>query len=66
MRPLRLVSCRRKRKKGKAGRRAAGGDKIMIGYICLIYVGIKIGAAWWFYFLLALGLTCKFISAVSE
>ena len=31
----------------------------MIGYICLLYIGLQINAAWWYYVLLALGLIIK-------
>lgn len=36
----------------------------MIGYICLLYIGVQIGAAWWYYVLLCLGVCMKMISAV--
>lgn len=36
----------------------------MIGYACLIYIGVKIGAAWWYYLLCWFGVTCKFFGAV--
>lgn len=38
----------------------------MIGYICLLYIGVQIGAAWWYYVLLALGVCMKMVSAVIE
>lgn len=31
----------------------------MIGYICLLYIGLQINAAWWYYVLLALGTIIK-------
>lgn len=36
----------------------------MIGYICLLYVGLQINAAWWYYVLLALGAIVKMVTAV--
>ena len=36
----------------------------MIGYICLLYVGLKINAAWWYYVLLALGAIVKMVTSV--
>lgn len=38
----------------------------MIGYICLLYIGIQIGAAWWYYVLLGLEVCMKMVSAVIE
>lgn len=36
----------------------------MIGYICLIYIGVKISAGWWYYLLIALGVMIKTGAAV--
>ena len=36
----------------------------MIGYICLLYVGLQINAAWWYYVLLALGVIVKMVTSV--
>ena len=36
----------------------------MIGYICLLYIGLKINAAWWYYVLLALGAIVKMVASV--
>ena len=36
----------------------------MIGYICLLYIGLKIHAAWWYYVLLALGTIVKMVTSV--
>ena len=36
----------------------------MIGYACLLYIGIKMGAAWWFYLLLGLGVLIKTGAAI--
>lgn len=27
----------------------------MLGYICLLYIGVQIGAPWWYYLLVILG-----------
>ena len=36
----------------------------MIGYICLLYIGLQINAAWWYYVLLALGTIVKMVTSV--
>ena len=36
----------------------------MIGYICLLYIGLQINAAWWYYVLLALGVIVKMVTSV--
>ena len=36
----------------------------MIGYICLLYIGLQINAAWWYYLLLALGAIVKMVTSV--
>ena len=36
----------------------------MIGYICLLYIGVQIGAPWWFYLLLGLGVCIKTVAAI--
>ena len=36
----------------------------MIGYICLLYIGLQINAAWWYYVLLALGVIVKMVASV--
>lgn len=36
----------------------------MIGYICLLYIGLQINAAWWYYVLLALGTIVKMVASV--
>lgn len=35
----------------------------MIGYICLLYIGLQINAAWWYYVLLTLGASVKMITS---
>lgn len=39
---------------------------MMIGYICLLYIGIQIGASWWYYLLLAIEMLFKFAVAIIE
>ena len=36
----------------------------MIGYALLIYIGVRIGAAWWYYLLIALGVLIKIVEAL--
>lgn len=36
----------------------------MIGYICLLYIGLQIDASWWYYVLLALGTIVKMVTSV--
>ena len=36
----------------------------MIGYICLLYIGLQINATWWYYVLLALGAIVKMVTSV--
>ena len=36
----------------------------MIGYICLLYIGLQINVAWWYYLLLALGAIVKMVTSV--
>lgn len=38
----------------------------MIGYICLLYIGLQINAAWWYYVLLVLGVIVKMVASVIE
>ena len=35
----------------------------MIPYFLLVYIGIKVGAAWWFYAIAAVGFALKTINA---
>ena len=35
----------------------------MIGYICLLYIGLQINAAWWYYVLLVLSASVKMVTA---
>ncbi len=37
---------------------------MMIGYFCLIYIGVQIGAAWWYYLLIGLGMMIKTGAAI--
>jgi len=38
----------------------------MIGYICLLYVGTRIGAPWWYYCLIGLAVCVKVFAALEE
>ena len=36
----------------------------MIGYICLLYIGLQINVAWWYYVLLAIGAIVNMVKSV--
>ena len=38
----------------------------MIGYICLLYLGVKVCAPWWYYLLIGLGVCIRTVAAIVE